>query len=619
MDMFITKKNLASCLSLVLAILLFSSCASSHFTLGNGDKNLSDLEVMIWNTQGSDFIPKSYENNVVDDWLYDKTKVRVKDIYGNDGGQWDVKLTKLVAGNNLPDIVWCQAGQGLSHFIKLNQMGKIWELTPEMIQKHAPNVWERTPGDVWDAISADGKILGIPFNLPIHRLEEVSPWLTEEEIMRIKDLKYVPVNDVMTQSTGDLWIRDDILKMIFPEAKSYGELEALLKERKSPIGEELLDIPIYTTEDYIKFMYDIQNLNLTEGGKKVYSYGYAGDGNDNWEALTILGSAMYGYKGHAYPGKWNYTAKQIEIPLVGELNKQAAKTQNAMINDRVIDPESLAHTGEQYKSKIYNGQYAICTFTRVGNTMLVNSQLKEAGKSYQYRPFVTQVPAQPGYEACESAVAFGDSLCFINSLSEESVIRLLEWIDLQYTAEFEEVMNWGPKSAGLYTETDDGKWQFKDERFTKYFVEGDLTALQPNETMGIRVIGVSFGLLRVTPTLYSKWIPDVYWNYNEFLPSLDSGFKFPVNSPHVTNVKLSPPSQAYLPQYAGIQEVTDFWNARERWEMEFKKAFAAPKDEFEEKWSAAISVLDNIVNIDEMAKKMTEIAKPLAEQIEKGQ
>ena len=38
--------------------------------------------------------------------------------------------------------------------------------------------------------------------------------------------------------------------MIYPEAKSYDEINAILKEKQAPVGEELLDIPIYSQEDF---------------------------------------------------------------------------------------------------------------------------------------------------------------------------------------------------------------------------------------------------------------------------------------------------------------------------------------------------------------------------------
>ena len=104
--------------------------------------------------------------------------------------------------------------------------------------------------------------------------------------------------DVTFQAAQCFWIRDDILKMFYPEAKTYDELCAMIDEKGAPIGDELLDIPIYSTDEFIDFMYKIKDANLMEENKRVYPFGYGG--GDNWVALTYLGADMYGYKNHCY-------------------------------------------------------------------------------------------------------------------------------------------------------------------------------------------------------------------------------------------------------------------------------------------------------------------------------
>ncbi|MBQ8588119.1 MAG: hypothetical protein IJ454_01875, partial [Clostridia bacterium] len=295
------KRLLASAMCIILCLSLLASCGDKK--AGSIDANGNyvpgkEMEITVWQTQGTDYTAKELKGSIVKEWLEDKTKVTVSNIYGNDGGQWDAKLSKLVAGNNLPEIVACGAYQGPAHFAKLNELEQVWELTPEMLQKYAPNVWERVPEKYWDAIKVDGKILGIPFSNPASK--ETIPLASEEELKNINELSYTPKNDITIDFNVSLFIRDDILRMFYPEAKTYEEIEKLLTERNEPIGEELLDIPIYTTEDYIDFMYKIKDLQLKEGDKKVYAYGYVGD--DNWSALAHLGADMYGYKGHYYTG-----------------------------------------------------------------------------------------------------------------------------------------------------------------------------------------------------------------------------------------------------------------------------------------------------------------------------
>jgi len=565
------------------------------------------LELTVWETQGTDYaLREQPDENVVGDWLIEKTNVEVTNMYGNGGGQWDTKLTKLVAGGNLPDIVHCGAGQGPSHFAKLQELDLIWELTPEILKEYAPNVWNRIPQRLWDKMTVNGKILGIPYF--IDATKESQPDATEEDVSFINDTKVIPFNDMTFNNEQSLWIRDDILKKFFPEAKTYDELVKILEEKGEPIGDYLLDIPIESTEEFIKFMYDIRDLGLKENGKTVYAFGYSG--GDNWEALSWLGADMYGYKGHYYTGTWNDVKQKMEIPLVGPMIRQAAKTQNEMINDKVIDMESLAHTSAIYSEKVLNGQYAIVPINLVGFPDAINKQLKENGKKFSYRPFITKVPALEGYGAYKEETTWAESVCLLNTLTEEELHKVLNWINVQFSDEYEEVLNWGPKELGLYTEKD-GVRTFVDDRFNKYFIDGDSEALELKETKGLGGVSAhrTNGLFSFRVSDYSRWTPCIVARKNPLTPSSISGFKFKSDSEHVKNVKVYPPCQIWSSIYAEIPEVVSFWAEREQWEGKFKLALAAKKNEFDDKWDSAVKAVNEISDIESMENKMTDIVK----------
>lgn len=588
----------------IFMLMLLSACGNKTTNISS---SVEKLEVTVWNTQGTDYTATEISENIVDKWLFDKTNVRVKNIYGNDGGQWDAKLAKLVAGNNMPEIVACGAYQGPAHFSKLNELNMVWELTPEMIQTYAPEVWKKTPARFWENIKVNGKIFGIPFYGEYSK--ETMPDLSDDEINFIKDMTNVPRNDTTIAGPQTLYVRDDILKMFYPSAKSYDELVALLDEKGKPIGEELCDIPILTTDDYVDFMYNIKNANIKENGKTVFAFGYSG--SDNWDALSLLGADMCGYKGHYYTGTWNDVQKRIEILLTHDIVKGAAKIQNKMIGDKVIDPSSLAHTAAIAKEKVLNGQYAIAPLDSIVDVTIVNQQLEELGRNYRYRPFYTQVKPQPEYQPFYEEQLWSESMCILKSVDEQQLKQILGWINAQYTDEYQDIKYWGPKEAGLYKETQDGKREFADERFTKYFVDGDATALTLEETKGL---GVG-GLYNVGATVISEWKPQIYLKIEKYKPSPWSGFKFSSSSEHVTSLKKYPACQGWSSIYADIPETITFWAAREQWENLFKRALVVPPSEFDAKWDDAIVQLNNIVNIPEMERKMTEIAKPLAENL----
>lgn len=597
------KKLLTLVLVVALTVTLFSGCGCSK---NGGDA----LELTVWNTAGTDYIFQDLNEDIPSEWLAEKTGVKVANIYGNDGGQWDQKLTKLYAGDNLPDIVLCQNGQGPAHFSKLGEVGILNALTDEMIEKYAPNLWARTPSYIWDKFrTEDGKISGIPYSFEGKDIDTVYPDIDEDTKARILD-KWSNGTHIITH----LGVRDDILKMIYPDALSYDEAVALLNEKGERIGDELLDIPIYTKEEYIDFLYKIKDLNLKEDGKTVYPYGYIG--GDTWEAFVYLGGAMFGMANHHYTSHWNTATKRIELPLAQDISREIARIQNKMVNDKVIDPESLIHTSDQFKEKVFNGQYAVCWTSSIdGNFEVINSQLKEAGKDFAYRPFYVQIPAAEGYGlGLGNNTSFNGAFAMTTNLSEDEVIKVLKWADLQFTDEFEEIYYWGTPEDGLYVENEDGTRSYKDEKFQKFFVEGDTSALEVKDSKGLGGRGGKFIL---TTLAYSKYDPKIYNNVSTYFPGHLSGFGFAADSPLVTEAERSPipPSAAYSAEFGAIPEVVAYWGARGQWDTAIKTALAAKPGEFDKKWDEMLKILNSVVDVKAMEDAMTEVALPLYEKM----
>ncbi|MBQ8587797.1 MAG: hypothetical protein IJ454_00235, partial [Clostridia bacterium] len=281
-----------------------------------------------------------------------------------------------------------------------------------------------------------------------------------------------------------------------------------------------------------------------------------------------------------------------------------------MVNDEVIEMESLAHTSALYKEKVLNGQYAIVPVDLAGGAININAALEQAGKKYRYRPFVTQVPAQKEYGPYENNYAWGESICFLKTLSEEELIQALNWMDTQFSDKYEEIANWGPKEAGLYTEDENGVRTFKDERFTKYFVENDTSALEKKDTKGLigSIPTRINGRFSMAVNNWSHWSPSIMLRANKMAPNMASGFKFAADSEHVVTTQY-PPCQGWDSIYAEIPEVITFWAEREAWENGFKLALAADPGEFDNLWKDAIKTLTDIVDVEAMEKEMTKIAK----------
>lgn len=584
------------------AAIAASMCACKKETASDDIGSMEELALTAWYTQGTDFTPgNEVKDNVVQKYVYDKTKVRFENIYGNDGGQWDTKLSRLLTGNNMPHVVICGAGQGPTHVAKLVKAKQLWEITDEMLEQYAPNVKKRIPADLLDGFKINGKLYGLPFSI-IGNDTTTQPNCSEEDIQYINECK----SSQSIDETMGLNIRDDILKMIYPEAKTWDEIVALVEQTNGPIADELFDTGINTTQDYIDFMYKIKDMKLTENGKDVYAFGYSG--GDNWEALTYLGGDMMGYAGQYYTGAWNIVKDEENILLDDDIVKEAAKVQNKMIRDGVIDPESLMHTSEMFKEKVNNGQYAICSASYAGGLNTVNAALEKAGKSYRYRPFYVNIPNLEEYKPGKTKSSWTFSIAFTQELTEKQLIQMLNWMNVCFSDEFEEVFYWGTKEDGLYTENEDGIRTYNDDRFTERFEKGNNAALEIADTKGIGINNGAAGTWYACATNTSRWEPGIY-NHNYQISVYNAVRKFRVDSEHIIQTVV-PAYNPWSSEFAELDSVITYWAKREQWENPFKLAFASKNDEeFETKWNDALKKLNEIVNVDEMCKEMTEAAK----------
>lgn len=601
-------KRLVACLIMVFVFCTaFAGCGVKQRKAGSivdgvyvpGD----ELAIELWCTQGSDYIGgNAIADDVVSSWLYDKTKVNVKSIYGNDNGQWDTKLSRLVAGDNLPAIIACGAGQGPAHFAKLAESNLILEITDEMLETYAPNYLRRVPKEVIDMFRIDGKLYGLPYAQ--NSSKQTNPNLDDETLENINEY----IRGVTTDEYSALWIRDDVLKKIYPQCKTWNELEKIA-EKAAPCADETFDIPITTKEEYIDFMYKIKELNLkTENGKPVYAFGYSG--GDNWEALNYIGGDMMGFASQVYTSAWKDKTKEIVIPLVEDVCYEAAKEQNRMIRDNVFDPESLVHTPEAFSEKVLAGQYAIFAANMVsGGAQMINNSLKEAGASYRIRPFNVNIPNDPDYLPVDRPMPFNFSICFTKVCNEDDLIQLLNWVNVCCSEEFEEVFWWGTPEDGLYTE-ENGVRKYKDERFNKCYIEGDTSALDTKDSRGIgkssRDTGIWF--INAVDMKQCGYAPSVY-NKRFSVPAYSAIKMVTEDSEHAVT-RVAPPVSVWDSCYANIPEVIEFWGKREKWENAFKMAFTASSDkEFDKKWREAKDTLATVCDIDSMAKAMTKVAR----------
>ncbi len=410
------KKSIAL---LIMIVLVMSSCTKIKpvsDTDENGRYILPEklLKLTVWNL--SEFEEDKSDADDVSDVLKEKTNVTVSKIFGNNGKIWTDRLAQLVMDGQLPNLVNAADGEGMVQFLKLDKIKKVYKLTEEEIKQYAPELWKRTPEKYWEYLkNADGDIIGIPYDLP-----------TGEEYI---NSEYG--DDIFPCDGKCLWIRDDILKDFYPEAKSWDETAALEGDF---LGDVMLDVHITTTEEYIHFLYDIANGGYTsQNGKKVFAFGYCE--KNGISDMNMLGADMYGYKKRDIFTSWK--EDKINFMLDDEIIYNAFKTQNQMIYDGIIDGGSIYDTEKEYVAKVFDGRYAIISPGMNGEA--INKILEENGSGFRYRPFLTNITSE--YTPYKTKRIFGGAICILNNLNAAQVHQVLNWINAWYGEGVEPVGN----------------------------------------------------------------------------------------------------------------------------------------------------------------------------------
>ncbi len=571
-----------------------------------GDK----LDVTVWYGYGSNevYIGKKATDDKFRDEIERVTGVRIneKDSFDNGGSTGDAKLAKMVATKSYP-----QVGVGIEASIaeKLNDAGKLYDLE-ELVPKYMPNYMKiinssEEMKNQFERKKVNGRrlfIMGL-----------------NENAFKFYDKDYTPEKYASIiqplDSRSWIWVRDDILKQIYPNAKTMAEIKDIYINNGSYQKDDLRDVVITSKEDFRAFLEKINALGITENGRKVWPL-YTHAGSDNWDLMTVFTSPLAGKgiaKGSFVNNFCYYDGNQDKIvrTVDQEWFKDMMKYFNQMIIDGLASKEALIDSAANFDQKKLNGEYAVL----YGNTVVpTDEQLKGAGKSYSYRPVMLDIPCDYNEFVrvdTEKNIFGGYGIyLFKDTMNETQVEQFLRFLDFFYSDAGMKFALWGSEKAGLYEEDENGNMRYTDEKFKQARVnDGDKQVYVDYGLYSFPRIDVfmgnSNGLNNYNPKLIYKnyeteRVASDYkkmWNYAYFeplpeFPELDFNWI-------IWN----------FPKYS--ESIKKFWNARQSTEDAMKTVFTATNDaEFEKYYQSMVSVMEtngfDAAALEEMNKILEE-------------
>ncbi len=555
--------------------------------------NGKELNLRLWLAHGSGGLPRRVsENDVVTPEIKRVTGVTfdAENSFDNGGDVIDVRLGKVTVAKDYPDMIVIP---DKAKFVEMAEAGLFWDLSP-YLEKYCPNIMEKAlntevfpniMNDVKVSAGQEGKAYGLPFKPNYDILTALNPDFDFSEFKEpSSELPFV-------------WVRDDILRMIYPEAKTQQEIEDIYMERGEFTKEEILDVPINSKEEFIDFLYKIDNLHVMEGNQEVETF-YTHNGGDNWTLMAQFGG-LFGWHVDYTRTDCNYFSyfdketQRVEMMYQQPFFKEAVKTYNQLVRDGVASKEALVDNPTVFQQKVSNGMYAVLYSMSDADQSF--AALKAANKPFAYRKVFLNIRQNKDKfaftENVDPNARVGDCIAlFKDKVAEEDIPQILTMIDYLMSDAGQKLQIWGPESAGLFTVDEQGRRIYTDKELENdivynannerqlYYNVGGSTAAWP----GYLGTELNLNLFKPTKNNYpverQRSEANKAFNYGRVEP-----FQFEPNC-----------NPGYANLLGQVPEFDKFWSARQAFESALKKVFAASDDEqFEKLYSELLDIAES--------------------------
>ena len=325
----------------------------------------------------------------------------------------------------------------------IRNTGFMKDFTADQIRELLPNYTKRIEelGYSVDTLVAecvtqqDGKMYGIPVGFdPL-----MFPAILEDGI--------IPANPSV--SYYKVFLRDDILKMVYPEALSEQEMKDLLIQK----GELTLDdytgvLNFRTADDIYDYMLKVKELGLTNHNGKPIIPGGGLTGRS--EYVSSLDNTLRSIVGTQWRWPICFAADENKLEESYDFRtsddyRNLIATFNKWFNEGLLDPEIFVMKDDQYVAKAINGEYAIA------NTMM-NGFYTEAVKVAAENNY-GWVPMPVGYPY--DYTNFGNVASFMpgpgmvsrshywNGIPDEEFPDVMKVLDFYCSEIMEDIRFWG--------------------------------------------------------------------------------------------------------------------------------------------------------------------------------
>ncbi len=270
-----------------------------------------------------------------------------------------------------------------------------------------------------------------------------------------------PTNYNNWNSNQAILVRDDILKALYPDCLTMKDIEQIYLENGTFTEEQIFDLGLEDPEDFFELLYDIQELLATGeftgvDGKPMEVMSGPDTDNDNWTWMVTLPNLMDGTP----PSTEYFICADYDAETPEELLQLSIKTDyyvnwmkkiNQLVKDGIISQDSLIDNSTTFKEKAKNAHYAVL----YGARHYPYNDNKD--QEWSYRPIY--VNTEYNYNRFGGFATISNTDCigiFKDTLTNAQLDQLMHAINYLNSEVGIKNFYWGPRSAGLFTEDENG-------------------------------------------------------------------------------------------------------------------------------------------------------------------
>ncbi len=487
------RMTLIRVLAMLLAVMIFTAACSTtpdsttgteyqgekYWEMLNDVSDTSDLpswegeilEVSVWYAAGtSTLIGSIPETDVCFKEFERVTGVRfnVEESFDNGGNNIDAKLPMVIASKKLPTMI---VGYDIQ-----KQCKELWEegYLADLTEYYEDGTLDQLLGYLpfeeayqyayKHCADEDGNLYLLPNG---GTATTMNIWGTIDFTHEDWDPVYwesygkSPTNYSNWNSNQAILVRDDILKALYPDCLTMKDIEQIYLENGTFTEDQIFDLGLDSPEDFFELLYDIQDLLATGAftgvdGKPMEVMSGPDTDNDNWTWMVTLPNLMDGTP----PSTEYFICADYDAETPEELLQLSIKTDyyvnwmkkiNQLVKDGIISQDSLIDNSTTFKEKAKNAHYAVL----YGARHYPYNDNKD--QEWSYRPIY--VNTEYNYNRFGGFATISNTDCigiFKDTLTNAQLDQLMHAINYLNSEVGIKNFYWGPRSAGLFTEDENG-------------------------------------------------------------------------------------------------------------------------------------------------------------------